>query len=98
MVATKSPAPRRRAIAGMNGMTRPKPSRSMNTVRNNVPIVAVRAVRAGADGERGTSLGGGAVIGWDGQGTCGQGIARNVARRVRRHQAPVARRSSLLVN
>ena len=42
MVATKSLAPSWRASAGRNGITRPKPSRSMNTVRNSVPIEAVR--------------------------------------------------------
>ena len=64
----------------------------MNTVRNSVPIEAVRARRASAVGGSVTSVGGGAVIG--GQGTCGQGTARMVARRVRRHQAPVARFSA----
>ncbi len=36
----------------------------MNTVRNSVPIDAFRIGRAGAGVDTGTSLGGGAVIGW----------------------------------
>src|SRR4051812_13615992 len=97
MVATKSPAPRRRAIAGRNGITIPNPSRSMNTVRNSVPSEALRAGRAGAVADAGRSVGGGAVMS-DDQGVRGQGTARKVARRVRRHQAPVAAASERLVN
>jgi hypothetical protein len=50
MVATKSPAPSRRAIEGRNGITSPNPSRSRNTVRNNVPSEAARGPVGAATG------------------------------------------------
>src|SRR6187549_3092445 len=84
MVATKSPAPSRRASPGRNGITSPKPSRSMNTVRNSVPIEAVRAVRGGAAveaGAGGAGSGGSAVIGLRSRGLGNSGAGDRGHRR-----------------
>ena len=95
IVATKSPAPRRRASAGQKRDHQPEPEQVEEHRQEQ------RAERGGA---RGVGRGRGAR--WAGCGhraggrrrELGAGYARMVARRVRRHQAPVARCSAGLVN
>ena len=90
MVATKSPAPRRRAIAGQERDHQPEPEQVEEHRQEQ------RAERGGARGPGG-GLGGRRWLrssGMDGQGM-GASSWRGASRR---HQAPVARLSAALAN